>query len=199
MEMDGDSESGRILENLALSLNQHSKLTALSLGFINMERHKSMPTHTRTTRAQIVNFQEYVSWETGICLDVQESRCPGASFKSADVWKHTRTCAIMMVRDRIMGKNTQMCVQIVALVVDVCFLKEEKQSSDVLSSKSHTEGGAFGTRDSQGFNTEAPQKRPCFWKVEETIEAGGMEITATMGIGSRTVDGNNPEPEVFIQ
>lgn len=46
--MDGDSESGRILENLALSLNQHSKLTALSLGFINMERHKSMPTHTHT-------------------------------------------------------------------------------------------------------------------------------------------------------
>lgn len=54
-----------------------------------------------------------------------------------------------------MGKNTQMCVQIVALVVDVCFLKEEKQSSVVLSSKSHTEGGAFGTRDSQGFNRAA--------------------------------------------
>lgn len=75
-----------------------------------------------------------------------------------------------------MGKTTQMCVQIVALVVDVCFLKDEKQSSVVLSSKSHTEGGAFGTRDSQGFNTEAPQKRPCFWKVEETrIEAGGRD------------------------
>lgn len=42
--MDRDSESGRILENLALSLNQHSKLTALSLGFINMERHNSMRT-----------------------------------------------------------------------------------------------------------------------------------------------------------
>lgn len=45
MEIDGDSKSGRILENLALSLNQHSKLTTLSPGFINMERHKSMHTH----------------------------------------------------------------------------------------------------------------------------------------------------------
>lgn len=39
---------GRILEHLALSLNQHSKLTAISVGFINMERHKSIQAHTNT-------------------------------------------------------------------------------------------------------------------------------------------------------
>lgn len=37
--MDEDSKSGRILVHLALSLNQHSKLTAIFVGFINMERH----------------------------------------------------------------------------------------------------------------------------------------------------------------
>lgn len=68
-----------------------------------------------------------------------------------------------------------MCVQTVALVVAICFLKDEKQSSVVVSSKSHTEGGAFGIRDSQGFNIEALWNRPCFWKVEETTERGGRD------------------------
>lgn len=48
MEMDGDSNSGRILEHLALSLNQHSKLTAISVGFINMERLRSTHEHVQT-------------------------------------------------------------------------------------------------------------------------------------------------------
>lgn len=39
MEMDEDSESGRRSVHLALSLNQHSKLTVISVGFINMESH----------------------------------------------------------------------------------------------------------------------------------------------------------------
>lgn len=46
MEIDGDSKLGRIFEQFALSLNQHSKLTAISVDFINMERHKSMHEHT---------------------------------------------------------------------------------------------------------------------------------------------------------
>lgn len=46
MEIDGDSKLERIFEQFALSLNQHSKLTAISVDFINMERHKSMHEHT---------------------------------------------------------------------------------------------------------------------------------------------------------
>lgn len=34
MEIDGDSKLGRIFEQFALSLNQHSKLTAISVDFI---------------------------------------------------------------------------------------------------------------------------------------------------------------------
>lgn len=66
--MDRDSKSGRILVHLALGLNQHSKLTTISVGFINMERHKSMHTHTKYTSTHThtdirnsLNFLEYVS------------------------------------------------------------------------------------------------------------------------------------------
>lgn len=74
--MDGDSESGRILENLALSLNQHSKLTALSLGFINMERHKSMPTHTHTHKlSKLSGICKQGNWHLPKCAREQVSRC----------------------------------------------------------------------------------------------------------------------------
>lgn len=67
--MDRDSKSGRILVYLALGLNQHSKLTTISVGFINMERHKSMHTHThKNTQAHThtdirnsLNFLQYTS------------------------------------------------------------------------------------------------------------------------------------------
>lgn len=55
----------RILEHLALSLNQHSKLTAISVGFINMEKRKSMHAHTHG------HVQTHTYWKLselpGIC------------------------------------------------------------------------------------------------------------------------------------
>lgn len=81
--MDGDSESGRILENLALSLNQHSKLTTLSLGFINMERHKSTHTcshththaHTHLKLSKLSGICKLGNWHLCKYAGDQVSRC----------------------------------------------------------------------------------------------------------------------------
>lgn len=57
--MDWDSKSERISEHLALSLYQHSGLTAISVGFINMERHKSLcakhADYTRTLQTEEIS------------------------------------------------------------------------------------------------------------------------------------------------